>query len=110
MSLTRRELLASAAGLLAAPAASPPVGVASFSYSFRLGREPELRDPLRFLQFCRERGAVDKNPQPASPKGKGPLDALEERFGTGGCHLRDQTAWDSSLFSWRRCPVEATIG
>lgn len=31
--------------------------MAAFSYAGRLGRRKELRDPLAFLQFCRERGA-----------------------------------------------------
>lgn len=40
------------------PGAVPsPWGVQSFSYSARLAREHDLRDPLSFLRFCRERGA-----------------------------------------------------
>jgi len=56
----RRLLLAAGAALLprAASCAAPsPFGVASFSYQARLNAERGLRDPLRFLRFCRERGA-----------------------------------------------------
>lgn len=62
MPLSRRDMLFAAAGALstrcgAAVPAANAVGVAAFSYNLRLGRERELRDPLRFLQFCRARGA-----------------------------------------------------
>jgi 3-oxoisoapionate decarboxylase len=60
MKLSRRDLLAASALLaLRCEAADNRlrIGVASFSYGFRFGREPALRDPLAFLKFCRERGA-----------------------------------------------------
>ena len=60
--LSRRRFVATAGAAVtaaAAAAASEPVrvGVASASYGFRLSRERELAEPLRFLRFCRERGA-----------------------------------------------------
>lgn len=64
MLLSRRALLLGTAALAVPPARaalvekSPhPFGVQSFSYANRLGKETALRNPLRFLQFCRERGA-----------------------------------------------------
>jgi sugar phosphate isomerase/epimerase len=77
MPVSRRALLLSAlAGGGAARAAKPDgaasnlIGVASFSYAARLGRDPELRDPIRFLQFCRQRGAGGvQTPIPARDEG-----------------------------------------
>lgn len=59
MPLTRRTLMGAAllAGARAPEARPGAFGIASFTYAARLGRQPDLRDPLAFLRFCRERGA-----------------------------------------------------
>jgi sugar phosphate isomerase/epimerase len=70
MDITRRELLAagaaSAPSLLLGPrpvAAEPPstertgMGVVIHSYGLRQAAEKGFADPLRFLEFCHERGA-----------------------------------------------------
>jgi sugar phosphate isomerase/epimerase len=59
MRLSRRALLAAAvlAPMSKARAAGSAFGVAAFTYTARLARQPELRDPFAFLRFCRERGA-----------------------------------------------------
>ena len=62
ITLSRRDLLASAAALaFARPAVSAPTpnpfGVVLYSYGAHTARERGLGQPLRFLQFCRERGA-----------------------------------------------------
>jgi sugar phosphate isomerase/epimerase len=63
MPTSRRQFLAAgAAGLLAGSAAGQQqprgrLGIVIHSYGIRTRVEPAVADPLRFLEFCRERGA-----------------------------------------------------
>ncbi len=60
--MNRRRFLhtAVALGVAREVSSAPSVsafGMAAFSYAGRLNQQRELRDPLAFLKFCRERGA-----------------------------------------------------
>lgn len=69
----------------ATPAPVSLFGVASFSYTGRLGQDPSLRDPLAFLRFCRERGAGGA--QMAIPALDGKAQTALRR------HLEETGAW-----------------
>src|SRR5262245_42643682 len=62
--IDRRGFLAGVTGLAAAsvlgadePNARSRLGIVIHSYSIRPSKEKGLADPLRFLEFCRKRGA-----------------------------------------------------
>lgn len=73
----------------AEPRRTSRFGVAAFSYAARLGAEPGaegLRDPARFLTFCRERGAGGVQIG-IPPRDAGDYTSLRRELDRTGCWL-----------------------
>jgi sugar phosphate isomerase/epimerase len=91
MTMARREFLAgTAVGLLARPVVAQErpagrLGIVLYSYALRTQMERSLAEPLRFLEFCRERGAdgvqLPLGTQPAEVR------ALRERAEQHGMYV-----------------------